>query len=255
MSLISPGLSDAPCFRRRVVLDAFDGCVIAGVEDDFHHFIVTLRHDGQRVTEVTAVSPRSPWSICIDAASKLSAFVGTTLSLTPAIDPQLLNYHFHCTHQYDLAGLAIAHAVRGGKRQYDIEVPDLNGRHAVARLFRDSDLYWEWQMDGSVLAAPARFAGLNLRGIGEWASVNLNADEREAFAILRRAFRVSGGRHLDLDLFDDNAPIIQKMSGACYAFQPVNAGKGKRNKGSQIDFSENPNDLLRECAPQPLVFR
>jgi hypothetical protein len=250
-----PELSTAPCFRRRVILDATDGRVVAAVEDDFHHFLVTLEHDGNHVTHVTAASPRSPWSICLDARAKLTEFVGMALSLTPAIDPTVLDYHFHCTHQYDLTGFAIAHAVRGGRRQYDIEVPDAHVREKVARLFRDGELYWEWHMNGSVFAAPEKFAGLNLRSIGDWATDHLDPDELEALKVLRRGFMVSGGRVTDLNQFDDNGVGFEKMRGACYAFQPVHAGKAKRNKGTQIDFSAAPNALLRECEPQLLQVR
>ncbi len=246
--------STVPCLRRRVIMEAFEHHAVAAVEDDFHHFIVTVEHDGTHVTHVTATSPRSPWSICIDAAQTLQRFVGMAISTAPDIDPKKLDYYFQCTHQYDLAGLAIAQAARGGKRQYDIEVPDSLNKQKTARLFRDGELFWEWQLNGSVFIAPERFAGLDLRSIGDWAIVNLDVDEVEVLKVMRRAFMIAAGRPFDLDQFENNALLMQKRPGACFASQPVNGG-GKRNKGTQRDFTDRPNQLLQELAPVPLRWR
>lgn len=243
-----------PCLRRRIIMEEFDNHAVAAVEDDFHHFIVTVEHDGTRVTHVTATSPRSPWSICIDAAQMLQRFVGMAISTAPDIDPKKLDYYFQCTHQYDLAGLAIAQAARSGKRQYDIEVPDSPNKQKTARLFRDGELFWEWHMDGSVFLAPERFAGLNLRSIGNGATVNLDVDEREAVKVLRRGLFIADGRPFDLDQFDDNSQIVATRPGACFASQPINAG-AKRNKGTQLDFTQTPDKLLQEMAPVPVRWR
>lgn len=242
------------CLRRRVIMEAFDNHAVAAVEDDFHHFVVTVEHDGARVTHVTTISSRSPWSVCIDAAQILQRFVGMTISTAPDIDPKKLDYYSQCTHQYDLAALAIAQAARGGKRQYDIEVPDSPDQQKTARLFRNGELFWEWFLNGSVFTAPERFIGLNLRSIGDGASVNLDVDEREALKVLRRGLFIAAGRSFNLDYFDDNSQIVANRPGACFASQPVNSG-AKRNKGTQLDFTHSPDKLLQEMAPVPVLWR
>lgn len=245
-----------PCLRRRIVMQSSDHRAVAGLEDDFHHFIVTIEHDGHVVTDIGAQALRTPWTICGDAAKMLPQFIGLKLSTAPDINPDLIDYHRHCTHQYDLAGLAIAQAVRGGTRQYDIEVEDSETKIKTARLFRNGELYWEWQMNRSEFITPSRFAGLNLRSIGPWAKTNLDDDEREALMVLRRGFMISGGRHTPLDSLDDNASaIFSGMKGACYAYQADMLGKAKRNKGTTHDFTDTPNKLLPELHPQPLLFR
>ena len=245
-----------PCLRRRIVMQSSDHRAVAGLEDDFHHFIVTIEHDGHVVTDIGAQALRTPWTICGDAASMLPRFIGLKIATAPAIDPKLLDYHRHCTHQYDLAALAIAQAARVGTRQYDIEIPDSATKEKTASLFRNGELYWEWHLQRSEFIAPSRFAGLNLRSIGEWAKANLDDDEREALMVLRRGFMISGGRHTPLDQLDDNASDIFKgMAGACFAYQPEKLGKAKRNKGTTHDFTETPNKLLAELHPQPLLFR
>jgi hypothetical protein len=248
--------SSTGCLRRRILMRATDNRATAGVEDDFHHFIVTIEHDNDVVIDIGAQAPRAPWTVCADAATMLPQFIGLRLSVTPAIDPALIDYHRHCTHQYDLACLAIAQAARGGTRQYDIEVLDSKTRDKTARLYRNGELYWEWQMHRSAFVAPTRFAGLDLRSIGPWAQQHLDDDEREALMVLRRGFMISGGRGLQLDTLDDTgSDRFKAMSGACYAYQPERLGKGRRNKGSTRDFSDTPNQLLRELEPTPLQWR
>ena len=51
------GDPDGP-FRRRIRTVAVDdGVVEGGLEDDFHHFEITLRHDGERVTSRRVAVP------------------------------------------------------------------------------------------------------------------------------------------------------------------------------------------------------
>jgi len=251
MSNSTPG-----CLRRRIVMQANEHNAVAGLEDDFHHFVVTIQHDGNAVTDVTAEAPRTPWTICADAAKVLKQFIGLKISTNPDMDPQVLDYHQHCTHQYDLTGLAIAQAARGGKRQYDVEVLDSATKEKTARLYRDGELFWEWQMHRSEFIAPARFAGLNLRSIGPWAKENLDDDEREAMVVLRRGFMISGGRGKPLDELSDNgSDIFKGMAGACYAYQPDKLGKAKRQPGTMLDFTGTPNQMLPELNPEPLRWK
>ena len=54
--------------------------VWGGLEDDFHHFEVTLQHDGAHVTAIDMHAVRWPWATCPAAGQGLQALVGMELS-------------------------------------------------------------------------------------------------------------------------------------------------------------------------------
>ena len=48
-------------YRRRIRLLRLDPTTVwGGLEDDFHHFEITLDHDGERVTEISMDALRWP---------------------------------------------------------------------------------------------------------------------------------------------------------------------------------------------------
>ncbi|HUI47693.1 MAG TPA: hypothetical protein VL119_03280, partial [Acidimicrobiia bacterium] len=52
---------DADAYRRRIrVVTTSAGVVQSDLQDDFHHFVVTLRHHGEHVESVEAESRRWP---------------------------------------------------------------------------------------------------------------------------------------------------------------------------------------------------
>ena len=75
--------------------------------------------------------------------------------------------HWQCTHQFDLAGLAVAHATRDDEqRQYDIEVPPATSPAVGGRCaWRDGELLLEWTITyGGGLTAPSPFTEAPWRG-------------------------------------------------------------------------------------------
>ena len=116
-------------FHRRHELLAVDGhTVVAGIEDDMHRFELTLRHDGTS-------SPRSRAAPCggpghlRGCGRALRSLVGLPLSTSSTAVGSWTDATSNCTHQFDLAGLAVAHAARhaaGGAatRSYLAVVPD-----------------------------------------------------------------------------------------------------------------------------------
>jgi len=52
----------------------------AAVEEDFHHFRVTLRHDGREVTHVTGDTLRGPYPLCSAAGARLKELCGKEIS-------------------------------------------------------------------------------------------------------------------------------------------------------------------------------
>jgi len=83
-------MSDAPVvrigdpdlpYRRRIRLVRLDPTTVwGGLEDDFHHFEVTLTHDNAVVTGVTMEARRWPWATCPAAGENLDKLVGMPLS-------------------------------------------------------------------------------------------------------------------------------------------------------------------------------
>ena len=79
--MTNPGRDVAPAvrmgsaegsYRRRIrLVREADDVVWGGLEDDFHHFEVRLRHDGTTVTRVDMHAVRWPWVTCADAGRNL----------------------------------------------------------------------------------------------------------------------------------------------------------------------------------------
>ena len=121
-------------YRRRILVRTVaPGEVVADLEDDFHHFRITLRHDGHVVESVDAESIRWPWSTCPGAAVPLRALAGAPLSTRWTHAARFAKPALNCTHQFDAAAHAITQAARqrdghGDGRQYDVEVAALLAR-------------------------------------------------------------------------------------------------------------------------------
>lgn len=198
-----PGLSDREIvrheFRRAIVLQTPEPGVVTGeLEDDYHHFRVTVRHDGERVIALEGEAVRFPWSTCRGSELAVQALVGTALSPSAATVGAATDAHSQCTHLFDLSGLAIAHATRGGgSRRYDVSVAARIVGRAPATLWRDGEQVLALELDGDQFAGPPPFTGVRLRGgFFRWADENLDLDGAEAAGIVRRACDLC--RNIDL---------------------------------------------------------
>ncbi len=199
-------------YRRRIRVVATSADVVeGGLEDDFHHFTVHLRHDGERVVVAEAGSFRWPWSTCPGAAEPLRALAGMPLSdrclaVGDWTDPRL-----NCTHMFDLAGLAVAQAARTARgtadamRQYDLEIPfgaQWGGERDV-RVWRNGQLLHTWTLDGRRCVSPPPFSERPWRGgFLKWADATFPPEESESIIVLRRACDIGMGRGMDLDGYD-----------------------------------------------------
>jgi hypothetical protein len=239
-------------YRRRIRITAGgrsqlqSGDVVAELEDDFHHFRVTVAHDGARVTGVRGMGVRFPWSTCPFAAAQLEPLVGMPLSTRSTAVGDVVSARDNCTHMFDLAGLAVAHAARGGdRREYDVVVADPVDGRRQATVERDGEPLLAWLVDRHTILDPAPFKGQVLRGgFLAWAEAALDPDTAEAAIVLRRACHIAHGRAQDLDVYDDAGPLLPIMSGACFTFQPERAPVALRMKGTIRDFSDAPGRLL-----------
>ena len=238
-------------YRRRIrVVATAPGVVEGGLEDDQHYFTVALHHDGERVSTATSSTIRAPWSTCAAAAEPLQTLAGMPLSERCLAVTEWTASPQHCTHQLDLAGLCIAHALRvvhGGaaRRQYDAEVPFglHDGEEHTVTLARDRQPRLRWTLRDGAIIAPSPYAGVQ-QGFARWADATLSADDAEAAVVLRRACSIGISRGIDLDSYPTLADM--GLGPACYSMQPERAPVAFRNRGLIRDYDDRPDALLGE---------
>jgi len=216
----------------------------AVVEDDFHHFRVTVRQRNGRVSEAFSQAPRQPTTLCAAAGARLIDIIGMPLSAASAAVMAVTDARQQCTHQIDLAGLAVAAlATRRPRRVYEAAVPDRVDGRTRASLKRDGEAVLVWDVEGSQILGPGVYAG---RGIGagftSFARERLSLDEAEAALVLRRAVFISSGRGIDLDAPSRTTGPI----GGCWVWQPEQAEGRRRVVGSTLDFTDRPEHLARD---------
>jgi hypothetical protein len=238
----------ADAYRRRIVVRTVEpGLVVSELEDDFHHFIVTLRHDGETVTSVENDSRRWPWTTCPDAAIPLRELAGMALSRRFTAAAQWTDPRANCTHQYDTACYAITHAAWGrDRRVYDVEVPmsDSEGNRQV-RLWVDGELRLTWDVTWLGMIDPQPpFDGAPWKGgFMRWADANLPEEPAENAITLRRACDIGMGRNMDLDAVPVASELPTSMNGICHTMTPGVAEVAFRHVGSIRDFSAHPERL------------
>jgi hypothetical protein len=249
--VVRTGDPDRP-YRRRIRLVRTDGSTVwGGLEDDFHHFEVTLTHGANHVTGIAMEAWRWPWATCPDAGRNLTELVGMELSSRCTAVAEVSDPHWHCTHQFDLAGLCVAHAARGTeRREYEVALePD--GAVIRPRLWRDGELVLEWTLAGHapgrvlVDASPPFDTAPWKGGFIRWADATLPTESAEAAIVLRRACDIGMGRGMDLEAIDVSEQLAGIMSGVCYSMQPSVMPVAFRNRGSIRDFGDRPDALLR----------
>lgn len=246
-----------PCARRAIDLRATEGAVQAWLEDDFHHFGIRLAHDGARVTDIEGTARRYPRDTCPGAVGILRELVGTPLNARATAHGQYTDMRWHCTHLYDLAGLAIAHAAAGrARRRYDAMVPERSGvaegdtaalltrGRTAPVLYRDGEQILNWELEGNTITGPAPCAGISLgRGFRAWTE-SLPLDEAEAAHVLRRAVLIALGRHFDVNSLP--AAGLSANRGACHSYQPDIAARSRHLIGTSRDYSDDPEGPLSE---------
>jgi hypothetical protein len=244
--LLRPGI-----YRRRILLRRSPGVMRADFEDDPHQHSVEIHHDGRRVTAVSGEALRIPWSACADAPSIIDRLVGMPLSADPLAVFEYTASREQCTHLFDIAGLAVAHAARGTtERLYDVEIPIWNSdstQHATLRRDGTIALEWDLQFDvrGSTVIGPDRYAGQTIRRLLDWAREHCaDPDEFEAVTILRRAVHIAGSRFADLDRHESPAAFAANLPGACYVFRRQGPLPATRMKRSTRDFTYTPDEML-----------
>jgi hypothetical protein len=229
--------------RRRIRLIPAPGRISAGLEDDYHHFEVRLSHADGVITAADAEAVRFPWSTCGGASELLvRQSVGKRLQAIAALDA-----HAHCTHLFELAVLAAAHARDTSPTQFDMFVADRVDTRTYATLSRDGAPLLRWDLTGLSIDAPSDWAGRDLRKLSVWRA-QLSPEQAEQAGLLRRAVHISGGRNLTLDQMPQRAGDVGggSRTGACFTHQAECAAIAVRTDGWRRDFSTTPEDLLRD---------
>ena len=223
----------------------------ADLEDDLHRYAVILRHDGTCVTAMDGLPMRVPWSLCPQSVKALDCLIGMPLSPHPLAVFRYADGSRQCTHMFDLAGLAAAHAARGiPRRQYDIEAPYLmeKGPRSLS-LRRDGREILNWTIDGTTLQTPEAFAGRDIKRLSAWAESAFPAlDDYEAIIVLRRSVLISKARLHDWDTLP-TAADTNHGTGACYVFQPGVQEHATRMFGTAREFTDTPDRMLSDMKP------
>lgn len=224
-----------------------DDTVVGWLEDDFHHFGLTLVHDGHVVKEVRGNAARHPWSTCPGAFEPLQELVGKPLTGRCSDVGKLINMRSQCTHLFDLAGLLLAHAFHGRDHRFyrgtvEKEGPaDEDLRRAV--LHQDGGEVMSWQLRGAdSIIGPDPYGGHSTdRGFREWTE-GMECEQAEWASVLRRIVFVAQGRVYDYS--DVGIAADMGIPAVCHTYQPQFAKVATRIRGHQIRHDDNQDDML-----------
>lgn len=243
-------------YRRFIRLRAEPGKVFAEVEDNPHHFRVTLGHDGRHLQTIDSEAPRHPWTSCPGAGEPLRRLVGMSLSPHATAVGAVADARSQCTHMFDLAGLAVAHAyahVEHGRERRDYAClvrADRESGHTVAELKRDGEPCLTWRVDGEVILEPSPYTGVHLHArFMAWAEAALDLETAEAALVLRRACFVAPSRFFDLDTVD-RASQLNNMLGRCHTFSDGVVDTALRVRGSHRKELADPDVPAGEPGPR-----
>lgn len=255
--------SSGGCYRRVIDLRTEgQGMVVGWMEDDFHHFGVTLIHDGSTITSLHAASPRFPWTTCPGALEAIKVLEGKPLVARASDIGKLVDMRSQCTHLFDLTGLALAHAAnRHSHRRYEVEIPDRTvtwdsqGRPCgfgptTATLTSEGTVLMAWDINEQEIVGPPAYAGHFLEaGFREWTET-MPVDEAEYATILRRAILVGSGRLISMKEIK-GADQLKNMGAVCFTFQPERRSQAHFIQSTRLDFAHRPHDLLKNVRDIP----
>ncbi|MDG2005593.1 MAG: hypothetical protein P8J20_19895 [Novosphingobium sp.] len=209
-----------PGLWRRIVLQPGPGWIGGALEDDMHSFRIRLDQEGGRITSVHATPVRTPWSMCPGAATHIEKeLTGELLSEVAARDPSQ-----QCTHLFDLAILCAAHAGDSDPTTFDMQVADrvgatdLGGGLTSGTLSVNGVEKMHWQLDGTMIEAPERFAGRDMKRVSRWKH-EFPPEEAEWATLLRRAIFIAPARVYDPPFGKKAGEMGEFRMGVCYNYQ------------------------------------
>jgi hypothetical protein len=233
-------------YRRRIVVTTGPGRAVAELEDDFHQFAVEVLFEDDRVTRISGIAGRFPWTTCPAASSALDVFVGAKLETSISALARLANPDRQCTHQLDLACLAIACAALGiAERRFDASVPELRDGRARVTLSVDDEESLAWSLEGMTIAGPAPFSGRRLGGgFAAWVESEFAEEAAIEAQVLRRATFIGFGRQYDFDAMPNPVEFAAATGSRCHSFLPEIIEHAERIVGSGQNFDDRRDALL-----------
>ena len=236
-------------FRRLIRLVKEDETtVVAGVEDDFHAFKIVLKHDGKNILSIRGEALRYPLDTCPGASALLELL--TDIPLTPDCRKigEFSDGHKHCTHLFDLAGLAATHAYRNESvREYEIAIPDSDNDRTELRLYRDGSELIRMGLLTDVITYPEPYSGQTIeRGFSSWVQENIaNMEGREAVMVLQRARFVSTVRKQAAQVQATKTAWRHVPVGVCYSYHADRIDQARRMPNSIRDLTSAATTLLK----------
>lgn len=245
-------------FYRLIDLRAWNDTTVVGwLEDDRHHFGMTLCHDGSVITDVRAAAYRHPWNTCPAAAESIRVLVGQPLFGRCSDIGRLVDMRRQCTHLFDLAGLLAVHAYhrrchrryRGSVCRIDGVPTSAPGGRLHATLERDgADVLW-WDVEDGLIVQPDACAGRSVdRGFREWTEA-MGEDAAEDAFVLRRVVFVSKARtfrNTIVRLADET-----DIPAVCHSYQPGSREIAIRMKDYVRDPHAGEEGMLSLVETQP----
>lgn len=256
---------DGKAHRAIDIRTVSEGEVAAWLEDDFHHFGVMIVHDGELVTDVSVATPRHPYTTCASAERPLHALIGAPLVERASDVGRWINMREQCTHVFDLAGLALAHAAAGRKhRRYQTTIDDrpivevhASGQRTLgsgrAVLLQDGVQVMAWDLDRYEITSPEAWAGQSLTKGFRAKTETLALQSAEHATILRRSIMVAGGRSADRDAV--LLPRENSKPAVCHTYQPSQRTEAEWITDSVRDWSDAQDELLKDINFPPALKR
>lgn len=207
---------------------------------------VCLHHDGVRISGIDADMDRAPWTTCPGARAVLeTTFLGTALADTARRGEKQAN----CTHLYDLAVLAAAHAADAAPLVYDLAVSDPSEGLWHAEISVGGEVLMQFSHRDNVATQPAEIAGTSLFSLRGWIEA-LPEPAREAARLLQWGTILAQGRVIPMERQSDASVIPPN----CFTFQPERKGDARR-VGRVIDFSASDAAPLDHLGPSGFTPR
>lgn len=245
------------CYRRVIDLKAWDEHTVVGwLEDDLHHFGLTLIHDGRVVTDVHGAARRYPWTTCPGAVSALADLIGKPLVARCTDVGRQIEMRQQCTHLFDLVGLLSAHAFhRRDHRRYHATVEVL-GEHKArspwrrAILRRDGVPVMSWDLEGNQIRVPAEFGGQSMdRGFRPWTE-SLDEEPAEQATVLRRAVFVSGARFKESRI--EAIPGPSEVPVVCHSYRlDIREGARRDAAAASRRFDQGDGEMVALVNSKP----
>ena len=210
----------------------------------------TLHHADGIVTDIDARTIRIPTTACPGATLVLRELIGLPLSTPRGMLYETARVRRNCTHLFDLAALAIAHAARpvGSERVYDAAVPDETDRPVAVTVACNGELIHRWLVREHRIIEPASFAGNPvLGGFARWANEAFDEDAFEAALVLARTcFIAVGAAHLTEAWTGLPLRLNDRRAGVCHAYAPENLDNNRYVGGGRRDFTNGVIEQLEQ---------